>query len=789
MLKNYFKTALRTLRKNRSYSVINIIGLSISLTATILILLWVWDELSFDQMHSKGNRIYKTAMAFGPDKDGAWPVTSAPVAVFGKAEIPAIEEACRISEWSGDVLMQYGDKKFNENPSYIDASFFTLFDFKLIKGNPLNPFPDNQSVILSQTLAKKYFGNADPMGKTIIGKDQRNYKVAGLMADMPKNSSMQYTLLMPFDILVKSYRNTGGWGSLNTDWGNANYVTYFLLNPKANVADTEQKLAATLKKYIKDDWAKNVSYPLLPLHKVHLYNPSGSEAGMKEVKIFLLVALVILLISCINYTNLVTARSSRRGKEIGMRKIAGANKKQLFWQFISESLLVFLISTLLSIALIALLMPFYNQLSGKEMAFSLFDGRIWALYGLTLLAIMALAGIYPAAMLSSFNPTLALKGIFPALGRGGNFRKALVIVQFACSAVLIISTLIISRQLSYVRHKNLGYNKENVLTISQHNFSQRYEAVKQELESQAGILGVTASNSNINNIDNTMSNIEWEGKPAALSNFGIKVLSADQNFLSVMGIKLAHGMGFSDTAADSAHYVLNETAIKQMNISDPIGKPISLNGTPGTIVGVAKDFHFKNMKTAIEPLIIYTGPQSTWWNIYIKTTGQQASQAIKAVEDLWKRYNSEYEFEYNFLDQTFDDLYKSEIRSGKLFNLFAGIAILLSCLGLFGLVTYTAESKVKEIGIRKTLGASVNHIIFLISKDFLKLVAISFFISFPIAGWMMSKWLENYVYHTSMQVSIFIVAGLITLAIAAITVCGKALKAARSNPIKAIRTE
>lgn len=789
MLKNYFKTAFRNVAKNRTYSAIAIIGLSISLSTSMLIFLWVWDELSFDNIHQKGARIYKTATAFDSNKDDAWPVTSAPVAVFGKAEIPAIEEACRISEWAGDMVLRYGEKKFNETSTYVDNSFFNIFDFKLLQGNSKNPFPDNQSIIVSQSMAKKFFGTSDAIGKTLTDKHQKTYKVSGVMADMPKNSSMHYSLLMPFDILVKNYKNTGGWGSLNTDWGNAGYVTYFLLHAGANIVDTEQRLGATLKKYIKDDWVKNVSYVLQPLRQVHLYRPGGGSSGIEEVKIFMFVAFIILLISCINYTNLVTARASRRGKEVSMRKIVGASKRQLFWQFIHESFFVFIIAAILAIALVALAMPFYNQISGKEMIFSLSDIRIWILFGSTLVATIILAGIYPAVTLTSFKPALALKGIYAIFGNNGKFRRLLVVVQFVCAVILIIATLIISKQLSYVRHKNLGYNTENVFSINQRNFNKRYDAIKQALQSQTGIIGVTACNSDINNVNMTMSPVEWEGKPTDLSNFSIKVLDADPDFFKVMNIKLLAGSGFSGTAADSTHYILNETAIKYMQIVNPIGKTFTLNGISGVITGIVKDFHFKSMKTAIEPLVIQSGKQARWWNMYIKTTSGQAHHALAAIERLWKQYNPEYAFDFQFIDQSFDNLYKSEIRSGKLFNIFAGIAILLSCLGLFGLVTFTAETKVKEIGIRKTLGAKVGHIIFQLSKDFLGLVGLSFIVAFPIAWWIMSKWLDNYAYRTTIGWWIFALAGLCAFAIAFLTVCGKALKAAQVNPVKSLRNE
>src|SRR5690606_12937351 len=399
------------------------------------------------------------------------------------------------------------------------------------------------------------------------------------------------------------------------------------------------------------------------------------------------------------------------------------------------------------------------------------------------------AGVYPALMLSSFNPALALKGIIPGLGKNSGFRKALVVVQFTCSVVLIVATVIISRQLAYIRNMNLGYSKENVFTFEAHNFRKNYDGIRQQLEQQPGIMGVTASTQRILNVQSSTGSLEWDGKPANMSSFMINQLSADRTFPEVMGMELVAGQGFTGTPADSSHYLLNETAVKVIGLDDPEGKTITFHNKPGTIVGILKDFHFKDMKTAIEPCILFMDPDWGWNTFYVKTTGAQAKQALAAVERLWKQHNADYEFDYQFLDESFDALYKSDIRAGKLFNLFAGVAILLSCLGLFGLVTFTAETKVKEIGIRKTLGASVSNIIFLISKDFLKLVTVSFLVAFPLGWWMMNRWLESYVYRTAIEWWVFAAAGFAAFAIAAITVCSKSLRAARENPIKAIRTE
>ncbi|WP_257666745.1 ABC transporter permease [Parapedobacter tibetensis] len=791
MIKNYIKTAFRTLTKNRSYSTINIAGLAVSLSAAILILLWVWDELSFDRMHSKGDRIYQVSTTFDVTSENVWPVGPPPLALFGKAEIPGIADACRSSNSDAVLTMANSDRKFDENGQYVDPSFFDIFDFTLLEGDLRNPFIDNNSIVLTKTLAKKYFGSEDAMGQTVLinmdegaTEGKRSFRVTGILEDFPTNSSIEADFLLPFDLL-----NENGDG-INGEWGNFGYRTFFLLNERVNPSNVGQQLADLHRKNNEAEIFKTLVYFLQPLENVHLYNAKGEDNGMQQVRIFALVAGIILLIACINYVNLVTARSTRRSKEVGVRKVIGANRFHLFWQFITESVVIFVIAMLLAIGLSYAAMPLYNGLSGKEMVFSLLDIRIWMLFAGSLAAVVLLAGIYPALLLSTFKPAQALKGILPGIGRNNGFRKALVVIQFSCSVVLIIATIIISRQLDFIRKKELGYNKENVFFFNQRNFSGRFDAVRAELENHPGIAGVTAASGNISNIGSGTGDIAWEGKPASMANFMVNFMSVDHKFLEVIGLQLADGRGFTDTPADSSYIILNETAVKQMGLEEPIvGKPITFRDQPRTVVGVVKDFHFNNLKIAIGPCVLFSDSGMPLGGMYVKTTGNEASQAIAAVNKQWQQYNSEFEFEYQFMDESFDKLYKSDIQAGKLFNVFAGIAILISCLGLFGLVTFTAETKVKEIGIRKTLGASVANIIVLISKDFLKLVGISFVVAFPLAWWMMSRWLENYVYRTAIEWWVFAIAGLAAFAIAAITVCGKSLKAAQENPIKAIRTE
>lgn len=781
MFKNYFKTAFRTLAKNKSYSIINIAGLAVSSAAVILLMLWVWDELSYDKMHAEGDRTYITTAAIGPEQSDVWTVSPATLAVFGKKEIPSIELTARVT-YEFDRVVEYEDSRFQEKVVYVDSEFFFMFDFPWVAGNVGQPFPTLNSVIIDQSLAHKYFGDIDPMGKVIEVGDGERFTVSGVIEDMPANSSLQFSVLLPLEQRIQQNPY------IATDWRNFDYTTYFRLKETADATMVGKQLAEVHINNNAHEKAvlKDLRYELMPIHKMHLY---GFNQRIQQVHIFIIVAFVTLLIACINYVNLVTARAARRGKEVSIRKVIGANRWNLFWQFICESFVLFCISLLIALGIVYLSIPAYNELSGKSMTFSLFDGRLWLLLLGSMVSILSLAGVYPAMMLTRLKPALALKGMMPGFTKNISFRKLLVIVQFACSVVLIISTFVIGKQLSYVRQMELGYDQENVFNIRGYNLVERYDAIKQQLLSKPEITGVTIASAPFNNFLSSTSGIDWEGKPESMSQFLINQLSVDRDFFDVMGMELTMGEGFTGTPADSLHYIINETAVKQMGFEDPIGQNIYYQGQLGTIVGVAKDFHFRDMTKKIAPLIMVMDPERGWSEIYIRTTAKDARSAIAVTEELWDRYNPAYEYKYTFMEENFDEMYREDIRTGTIFNIFAGIAILISCLGLFGLVTYTAETKIKEIGIRKTLGASVSSIVMLISKDFMVLVALSFFISFPIAWWIMNKWLSNYAYSVGIPIWIFILSALIALFIAALTIWFKALRAAKANPIKAIATE
>ncbi|HEY4206645.1 MAG TPA: ABC transporter permease [Puia sp.] len=791
MLNNHFKIAWRHLRRSRLYSFINITGLSVSLAVSILLLLWVHDELSYDRFNTNAADLYRLAPKF--DNAGGntyWDATPAPLAVYAKGQVPEVQNACRITDNWGVGWLEYKGKKFAEwHNKHVDPSFFSMFTYPLLQGSPEHPFSDAHSIILSETTAKKIFGSEDPMGKVLNADDKKLYQVTGIMKDMPGNSSIKFNIAFNFQQREDEFDTTHYWKSLNSSWGQFDYDTYVQLRPGASQTAAGQKLTAIHRRFENDDFTKHLSYMLSPLTKMHLYALDGADKGIMVVKVFFLVAIIVLVIACINYVNLITARAIKRSKEISMRKIVGAGKASLFVQFISESLLIFLISLALATGLIFLVMPLYNDIADKSLEFRPWSPEVLSVYGLTLLATLLLAGIYPAITLSSFRPLEALKGKLSGIGRKGGFRKVLVVVQFSFSIMLIASTIIIGRQLKYIREKNLGYDKENVFSFWMRDIDNHYEAACAELLKQPGILGVTEAGVDIINTHSGTVDVNWDGKRVDQQAFTISELPAERNFTKVMGIQLKEGKGFTGTPADSTNFILNETAIKEAGIPEPaVGRSFTLHGAKGIIAGVVRDFHFQDMRKRIHPMIIH---YSTNWRgkMYIRTTGKDMSRALASVHRVWKKYNPDHDFIYSFLDSDFADLYKTDMRVGTLFNCFAVLAILISCLGLFGLVTYTAETKLKEMGVRKVLGAGVTQIVTLLSKDFLKLVLIAAAIAFPLAWYGVHGFLQGYAYRTDISWWVFALAGALTLLVAIVTVSFKCIQAALASPVKSLRAE
>jgi putative ABC transport system permease protein len=785
MLKNYIKTAWRNLLKNKFYSFINMAGLTAGLAIGILILLWVQDELSFDSFHKQGPNIYKLEVSGGTGPSvRIFTSIVAPMAPVSKRQLPAILDYVRLTPAYNFTLYKFRDKVFaDEKVTFADPSLFKVFDFSIIKGNPAHPFINDNSVVITKKTAERYFGAADPIGKVIIADDRVNFTVSGVINNFPKNSSINYDMIMPMSYHIKFM--LAQHVDLNTNFDFYGYETYLLLKPGTD----PQSLALPLQKIHLSFRPEDTdgSYLLLPIAKMHLYNSDLTDKGIVTVRIFIVIALLILVIACINYVNLSTARSMLRSKEISMRKIVGAAKAQLFMQFIVETALLFLIASLLAFGLIFILMPVFNQVSGKQLIFNPGDYHIWLIVLAAITGTLAASSIYPALLLSSFEPLKALKGKISAGIGDVLFRKILVVTQFTFSVVLIVGTIVITSQLNYIRSKQLGYDKSHTLAFWMRAMGRHYDAVKAELLTQPGVLGITRSNSNIVNISGFNGDNDWDGKlPGQV--IIVHDMGIDKDFIPFFKIKMVKGTGFRGEVADSSHFIINETAVKELGMKDPIGQRFRMFRTRGTIIGVVKDFHFASMKEKIGPAVFYYNPNQLG-TMYIKTEGRDAPKVIAAAAKQFKQYNGQFPFSYAFLDDTFNSLYQGEQTEGTLFNYFATIAIFISCLGLLGLAAYTAQVRTREIGVRKVLGASVNGIVGLLAKDFIKLVCIAILIATPVAWLVMYKWLQGYAYRISIGWWVFVLAGLIALVIAFVTISFQSVKAALTNPVKSLRSE
>jgi putative ABC transport system permease protein len=788
MIRNYFITAWRNLVKNKFYSIINISGLSVGLAVGILILLWVQDEFSFDRFHAREKQIYKVENMVGTGASRQlWTQTAAPIGVLAKKEIPGVEAVVRISDNGFYGLYKGNDKTFTDEKTFFtDPSLFSVFDFKLIKGNEANPYPDENSMVITQSTARKYFGTQDAIGKVITADNKINFKVTGIVKDFPENSSFQADMLFPMTLLQKNmYAENKEGKNLENDFYQFSYNTFLLLKPGMNLKGLPAKLRNIHLRMKSDD--TDVGYVLLPLGKMHLFHSDGSEGGFATVRMFIIIAILILIIACINYVNLSTARSMLRAKEISLRKIVGAAKWQLFIQFIAETGLLFLFATIFALGLIYLLVPSFNEISGKHLSVSFLDYHIWTVILFTIVGTLVISSIYPALLLSSFEPLKALKGKISTRISDALFRKVLVVVQFAFSMILITGTIIISSQLSYIRSRELGYDKEDILACNMIGMHNHYDAVKADLIKQPGIAEITSANGNIVDFGQQTGDNWWDGKQPG-ETVMLSPIAIDNNFISFFKMKMQEGNVFTGSVADSTHFILNETAVQAMRLKNPLGKKLKLWKTEGTIIGVVKDFHFASMRQKIDPAIFFYNPND-YYQLYIKTEAKDAPQAIAALEKEWKKYNPDFPFSYAFLDETFNNLYKGEQRTEALFDIFAGIAIFISCLGLFGLAAYTAQVRTKEIGVRKVLGASVVGIIGLLAEDFMRLVLIAIVIAVPVAWYVMNKWLDDFAYKIQIGWTVFFMAGIIAVVIAMLTISFQSIRAALANPVKSLRTE
>ena len=768
------KLIIRNLRRSGVYSIINIAGLAMSLATCAFIMLWVQDEKSYDRFHSDAENIYMAAAHFkfeGGEMDAH--LSSGVYATTAKENFGVVEDYCRIRNAGAGFLKYEEVRSSSISFYYSDPNFFDFFNFPIVKGNRDNPFRNPNDVVINERLAVSLFGNEDPVGKTVFFDNGQAVHVTAVMKEIPRN-----TYLSQVDMVC--------WHALDTvsfyhrmlnNWDGCEFLSFLRIRPGSDVTGLVDQMNAKQPEQIKS----MRSFSLQPLVNMHLYSIKGEPAGAKTVSLFQWIALIILVIACINYVNLVTARASKRHREIGLKKIIGAKKRELFFQLINEAVILFIFAVVIAFLLNIILLPAYNVLSGKEIAFGLFDVNIWGVYFAMFLSVVVLAGIYPAYLLASFKPTNVVQSI--KTKRGSNlFRKALVVTQFIASTALVVGTLTLGLQMKYIREKDMGYNREQVLLISLMNMRTHYDVVKAELEQQPSILGVAAASENIMNVGSGNGFGNWEGKT---SEGGVlhTQLRIDTSFVRVMGLELIEGENITSTIT-KAQYILNEAAAKTMGLTDPVGKWVD---TPDQkIVGIVKDFHFQSLHQEIAPLVMFYAPNSIG-RLYLRTRPGNTQQAIAALEKVWKQYNPDYAFNYTFLDETFDRIYKSDIQTSRLFGAFSIIAILISCLGLFGLVVFSAELKTKEIGIRKVLGASIPDVVNLLTKEFLILVGIAILIAVPLSYFWLDNILQDFAYRILLSWWIFAVAALITIVLTLLTVSAQAIKSAMKNPVEAIK--
>ncbi|MBN9385137.1 MAG: ABC transporter permease [Chitinophagaceae bacterium] len=797
MFKNYFKIAWRNLQKNKLYTFVNITGLTVGIVSCILIGLYVSEELSYDKFHDKADRIARVTMQY---TDGTTinraALTGTKVGPQFRRTFPAITAFARTVQYS--PVVSVGDKTFNETHFlYADSAFFSIFTFPLLKGNPATVLAAPNQVVLTETMAKKYFGESDPIGKTLKVNNGKDYTITGIARDAPENSQIRFNFVASFSSMRVSREEI---------WWTANYVTYLLLPHPQDLTPLQRQITAYMQtdpvRYETGAGAK-LTYFLEPLTWVHLHSTlDGLEPNGNITYIYILsaVAVLILLIACVNYTNLATAQAQGRTGEISIRKVLGAGKGQLFRQYLGESLMLTVIALLLAVFISIQLLPLFNQIANKSLSSASLLQPLPILSLLLLgLLVSLLAGAYPALVLSNIRLMSILRSGFRLSSSGGNLRKSLIVLQFVISVFLMISTMVILQQLSFIQNKKLGYDKDHVLVLpASEEIHEKYDAVKAAIRQVPQVI-------NTGGASGTPTYVEWTDGLSATTetgqkNFTVKAIPCDADFVKTLGMQIIAGSNFNaadmhmlDTTDNNKNFrytfILNESAVKALGWTpqQAIGKTVE-KYYPGIVRAVVKDFHFSSMHEAIGPLILF---QDTQWvsRMYIKVSGKDLPGTIARLQSIWKEYAPHYPFEYHFLDEDYNTLYKTETRTGELFGVFSLTAILLACLGLFALAAYTTAQRTKEIGIRKVLGASLASLVGMLSKDFLRLVAIASLIALPMSWWAMNRWLQGFVYHITLSWWMFATVILLALFIALATVSFQAIRAGLANPVKSLRSE
>jgi putative ABC transport system permease protein len=793
MLKNYLKITFRNIRKNKGYSFINISGLAIGMACCFLILIWVKDELSFDRFHANANAIYRVTEHQYDSSGDYFPVavTPWPLAEALKTDFPEITESARLRIVSGG-LISYKDKKFYENDFVaVDPSFLKMFSFPLIEGDLSTALTEPHTILITKETAARYFGEEDPLGKVLTFHNRYDFKVTGVLEDVPHNSHIKFDFLVPFASTLRDF----GW---TDSWDTNNYTTYVQLVDNASLQRISEKISTYLKKNNPQTGTKLILQPLTDIHlrsdyAIDLYGSTEDKAIY--VYAFSAIALFVLLIACINFMNLSTARSEKRSKEVGLRKVVGASRHNIIAQFYGESLLMTFMAFFAALFLVYLLLPAFNNVSGKQLTF---DSLKEPVFMLGLLGIMLATGLasgsYPAVVQSSFKPVDSIKGlglrISPKSGKS-TLRRTLVVIQFTLSIILIVGTLIVYKQIRFMMNKNLGYEKDSIVYfIKRANLRTQYDAFKSELLRESNIIGVTSSSDVPTYSVHSTGGFYWEGKNPE-THFLIHQFSVDHDYIKTFNMHIIAGRDFSrefPADASTQSFIVNETAVKAMGLENPVGTKFQLYDNKGQIVGVVEDFHFKSLQKAIEPLVLRIEPDRDSY-VFVKFRSEHMQEALASIRTVYDSFNPQFPLEYSFLDESVNQLYDSEQKTNKIFNYFTLFAIFISCLGLYGLAAYMAQQRTKEIGIRKVLGASIMNIMAGLSKEFILLVCLANAIAWPVAYYFMHKWLQHFATKTDLSAWIFIISGLAALFIALLTISYQSIRAATAHPAESLRYE
>jgi putative ABC transport system permease protein len=786
MIKSYLLIAFRNIFRSKLFSAVNILGLTFGMASALLIFLWVNDEIGVNQFHSKIDRLYRVVEnQVYTGKTFTFDATPAPMAPELKQKYPEVELATRWT-WQVNPLLQYKDKSFKDFGRWVDTDFLLMFDFPFISGDQNTALSGKNSIVLTERFAKKFFGDEDPMGKVLVMDTKESYQVSGIMKDLPANSSLAFEFLLPFQTYYDQNKN---WLE---SWGNNNVRTFLLLKEGANAEEFGKKFKGEIKEHIKD--APTEPF-IQPFGETYLYGDfsDGKQSGgrIEYVRIFFIVAIFVLIIACINFMNLSTAQASKRAKEVGLRKVIGAVPRQLFRQFMGESFITVMLAAVFALVVAALVIPAFNELTGKSLGLNLLDIKIVGIFIGLIIITSLLAGSYPAIFISEFKPVQVLKGQLKSGKRASAFRKTLVVVQFFLSIFLIVSTIVVYRQMDYMQNRDIGFVRDNVFySWMEGDMAKNYQTIRTRLLQSPAIENVTMANQLPIDIGNSTGNVIWEGKdPDADVLFSN--MDVDFDFIQTMKMTMAEGRPFDrNIISDTVGYIVNETAAEKIGFENGTAdKEIQQWGRKGKIVGVVKDFNFGSLHQAIEPVIMRVAPKIEWGCLLVRAKEGQSAEAISALEKISKEYAPAYPYRYSFLNQDWDNFYKAEGQRGKVFNVLSGLSIVISCLGLFGLSAFSAERRIKELGIRKVMGATVPGLLRLMATEFTLLVMIAAMIGCPAAWYAMNSWLEGYAFHINVGWLTLVAATLICLFVSLGTILYHSLKATMTNPATSLRYE